>query len=178
MDHNISPRFYLNSINIVDDIPLLRLVILDESLKKKYIEKVEKHNSTVQKNIYADSGFDLITPEDIKLEGMNSARLIDMKIKCEMVYKKKCVGYYIYPRSSIYKTPLILANSVGIIDSGYRGNIKLAVRLLEDMYVVEKDTRLSQICMSSLKPFYVEIVEEEKLTNTARGSGGFGSTGK
>jgi dUTP pyrophosphatase len=178
MDESISPRFFVNSINIVDDIPVLRMAVLDESLKKKYIEKAEKHNSAVQKNEYADSGFDLITPEDTKLEGMNSARLIDMKIKCEMVNKKKCVGYYIYPRSSIYKTPLMLANSVGIIDSGYRGNIKLAVRLLEEKYIVEKETRLSQICMSSLEPFYVDIIEEEKLTNTARGGGGFGSTGK
>ena len=35
-------------------------------------------------------------------------------------------GYYSYPRSSISKTPLLLANNVGIIDSGYRGNIKVA----------------------------------------------------
>ena len=43
-----------------------------------------------------------------------------------MLNNDKNIGYYLYPRSSISKTPLILANSVGIIDSGYRGNIKAA----------------------------------------------------
>tara|TARA_B100000900_G_scaffold357511_1_gene327877 strand:- start:994 stop:1548 length:555 start_codon:yes stop_codon:yes gene_type:complete len=179
IDNNVSPRFFIKPTNIVDDIPVLKLVVLDEILKNKYIERAKKHNASVQNNTFADSGFDLLTPEDTMIEIPNKGELIDMKIKCEMVYKKRSAAYYVYPRSSIYKTPLMLANSVGIIDSGYRGNIKIAVRLIgNNIYKIEEDTRLSQICMNSLDPFYVDIVEENDLTDTTRGAGGFGSTGK
>ena len=87
--------------------------------------------------------------------------------------------YYLYPRSSISKTPLIMANSVGIIDKDYRGDIMAKVRHIpfegvED-YKVEMGTRLFQICSPDLSPLKLVIVEE--LTETSRGEGGFGSTG-
>ena len=51
--------------------------------------------------------------------------LLDHKISCAMIYKGKFVGYYLYMRSSSpINTPLRMANNVGIIDSGYRGNIR------------------------------------------------------
>lgn len=97
-------------------------------------------------------------------------------------YSNKCIydSYYIYPRSSISKSPLMMANNVGIIDSSYRGNLIGAFRNLSDkQYNTKKYDRLVQICHPSLKPFYVEILDDEtKLTTTTRGSGGFGSTGK
>jgi dUTP pyrophosphatase len=89
-------------------------------------------------------------------------------------------GYYVYPRSSISKTPLMLANHVGIIDSGYRGNLMAAVRKLpsaQSEYVVEKHTRLFQICHPSLCPIFVVLVPESELNSSERGEGGFGSTG-
>jgi len=94
------------------------------------------------------------------------------------------VGYYMYPRSSLSKTPLRLANSVGIIDSGYRGNLCAKFDVLYDPseWVCEKNHRLLQICSGTLKPFRVEIVDNvedlNKNGDTERGSGGFGSTGK
>jgi dUTP pyrophosphatase len=73
----------------------------------------------------------------------------------------------------------MLANHVGIIDSGYRGNLMGAFRLLgQSEYTVEKHNRLLQICHPSLCPVIVKMVDENELSCTTRGSGGFGSTGK
>jgi dUTP pyrophosphatase len=96
-----------------------------------------------------------------------------------------------YPRSSISKTNLRLANSVGIIDAGYRGNImgmfdivnideaKMSKYMTED-YIINKYDRLVQICAPGLVPIIVEVVDkvEELGEKTERGSGGFGSTGR
>jgi dUTPase len=101
-------------------------------------------------------------------------------------------GFYLYPRSSISKTRMRLANSVGIIDSGYRGDIIAAVDTIglfgstdiwniwkETLSPIKKYDRYFQICSPNLSPFLVHIVEtEEELgARTARGTGGFGSTG-
>jgi dUTP pyrophosphatase len=104
------------------------------------------------------------------------------------VYKKSSPsGYYLYPRSSIVKTPFRLSNSVGIIDSGYRGELMAVVDNINAVNVDMKDcisqhlppmSRMFQICSPTLEPFMVQIVSgEEKLGLTERGSGGFGSTG-
>ena len=72
----------------------------------------------------------------------------------------------------------MLANQVGIIDSGYRGNLIGAFRNLGTIpFRVEEGTRLLQICHPSLLPVHVVLVDESELSTTARGVGGFGSTG-
>lgn len=90
-------------------------------------------------------------------------------------------GYYMYPRSSLSKTKLRLANSVGIIDSGYRGNLIGAFdcKTQNEEYKVLKHDRLVQICAPDLRPIVVQIVdsEDELGEKTGRGGGGFGSTG-
>ena len=89
------------------------------------------------------------------------------------------VGYYMYPRSSTgTKTPLRLANSVGIIDSGYRGNyIAVFDNWSDSTYSIQKQQRLVQICPPNISfPFFIELVDNLD-TNTQRGEGGFGSTG-
>ena len=87
-------------------------------------------------------------------------------------------AFYMYPRSSISKTPLLLANSVGIIDSGYRGSLIGAFRSTSAFgYKVERHSRLLQITNPTLTPIVVKMVNENELSFTERGSGGFGSTG-
>ena len=82
-----------------------------------------------------------------------------------------------YPRSSISKTPLRLANSTGIIDAGYRGHL---MGMFDVIYVnetnINKYDRHLQICAPGLIPIVVDIVEDLG-EETARGDGGFGSTG-
>ena len=91
------------------------------------------------------------------------------------------VGYYMYPRSSTgSKTPLRLANSVGIIDSGYRGPLMAVLDNVKDEpYTITSNQRLMQICPPDLSyPLYVVLVDNvEDLGITNRGEAGFGSTG-
>ena len=126
-----------------------------------------------------DSGLDLFCPEDIII-GPGETMKIDLQIQCEALHDNSVennnVSYYLYPRSSIIKTPLRLANSVGIIDAGYRGNIIACVDNIKNYeFKIEKGSRLFQICGPTLEPIEIRVINE--LSNSQRGSGGFGSTG-
>lgn len=145
-------------------------MVIPDSLLDVYTLAIERHNNSILSDEHPNSGFDLFIPNDMICTG-GSVTFLNHGVKCRM---KDNSGYYLYPRSSISKTPLMMANSTGIIDSGYRGDIIGAVRNLSEEYVVEKNTRLFQICHASLKPFIVSIVSE--LDQTTRGEGGFGST--
>ena len=155
-----------------------------QNLYDKYKEVVKSHNEKIMNNMFPDSGFDLYVPETTSIDTIKT-QFVSMEIKCEMrLYNRTSMtwnptGYYMYPRSSISKTPLMLANSVGIIDSGYRGNIIGAFRNIvghENAFTVEKHTRLLQICAPDLRPIVVKLVEETFFEQTERGDGGFGST--
>ena len=159
----------------------------DKTLREKYMDAANKHNDKVDNSPYPDSGFDLYQPKKIRLVPINPVLLeiysCDMKVKAAMYEGAQPVGYYMYPRSSISNTPLRLANSVGIIDSGYRGNLGAKFDHKEGWVGWESEDyhRLLQICSGSLKPFRVVIVdtveELNKYGDTERGEGGFGSTG-
>ena len=76
-----------------------------------------------------------------------------------------------------------MSNNVGIIDSGYRGNLIAALfhygSPSNKQHEINKFDRLVQICSPTLSPVFVEIVDtEEELGSTERGAGGFGSSGK
>ena len=123
-----------------------------------------------------DSGIDLFSPETITVKPGETVK-INLQIKCEALNDSmdSYVSYYLYPRSSISKTPLRMANSVGIIDSGYRGNLMVAVdNISDESYTIEAGQRLFQICSPTLDSISFDIVNQ--LTETSRGSGGFGST--
>lgn len=84
----------------------------------------------------------------------------------------------IYPRSSIRKTNLSLSNSVGVIDSGYRGEIIVTFNHsnsnTEEIYSVG-----DRICQLMIVPYpKIEFIVSDELSKTERGDGGFGSTGK
>jgi len=157
----------------------------DENLKQKYKECVEKHNhSLIQNQEHIDAGFDIFVPGKLTTT-IDHVNKVDFNIVCSAVMvnnnNKKNTGYYMYPRSSLSKTSLRLANSVGIIDSGYRGNLIGMFDLLGiESYEVNQYDRLVQVCAPGLVPIYVEIVDtlEDLGTQTLRGTGGFGSTGK
>jgi dUTP pyrophosphatase len=129
---------------------------------------------------FPNAGFDLAFAKYEIIHTGSNATKVDTEVKCKMEESDgTSIGFYTYPRSSISKTPLLLANHVGIIDSGYRGNLIAMFRTLSDKdYEVAEYTRLIQICHPSLKPFLVNILkQEDELGITSRGSGGFGSTG-
>ena len=166
------------------------------------VEDVDLRNLYINHKHYnpGDSGIDLYIPEDIVIYP-GETRYIDLGISCEFLEDGKNVSYYLYPRSSLSKTPLILANHVGIIDAGYRGNIIAAVKYIPSLteiyeicrddyclnsekefkqklksYNIKSGTRLFQICSRNLTPIdRINIVD--KLSDSDRGVGGFGSTG-
>ena len=86
----------------------------------------------------------------------------------------------IYPRSSVSKTPHSLRNHVGVIDSGYRGEVVFKFGWVEsaseDAKVYDKGDRIGQIIIMPYPK--VEFVESYQLSETERGEGGFGSTGQ
>ena len=99
---------------------------------------------------------------------------IHLGISCENLDSRP---YLLMARSSISKTPIRLSNSVGLIDAGYRGEIMAAVDNIKDIsYKVEMGQRLFQIVAMDGSSIQFDI--SDNLSDSARGKGGFGSTGK
>ena len=199
-------------LNKYDKVMHLKLLVTgSNNLKNMYYAAVNKHNNNLLNNRYIDSGFDLFLPEHENPNeydkwgdticffgtgwNVNPVNKVDFKVKCSAQMmcdtgKVFSTGYHMYPRSSLSKTKLRLANSVGIIDSGYRGNLigmfdvvnideNLQEKDRDADYYAKVNDRLLQICAPGLVPIYVEIIEDiyELDTETERGEGGFGSTG-
>lgn len=142
---------------------------------KLYIDTVHLDYYKNSKVAYeGDAGIDLYFPQDVTVSQQSSV-MIDFEIRCKMVDTYETpVNYYLYPRSSISKTPLRMSNSVGIIDSMYRHNIKVSVDNISNKdYIIKKGSRLFQICSPFLLPITVCI---KNLSSTDRGEG-FGSSG-
>jgi dUTP pyrophosphatase len=154
----------------------LNIKILDESMKSYYEGVVTKHLIGT-KSLTPDAGVDVFAKENLVVEAFKVS-FIKTGIAATSVIGNNNLPYWLLPRSSISKTPLMMANSVGIIDSGYRGELMCAVRnMSNEPYTVERGTRLFQIVSNDMLSFKnVEFVED--LDDTSRGSGGFGSTGK
>jgi dUTP pyrophosphatase len=203
MDQTQLDEIYMNRFfpeNYPGNFAVLKLAVnpSDPELNELYKTHVDNHNAALTFAAFPNSGFDLFVPQETVFDKDFVAKFVDLKIKGEMMYYDQNMeedlegeevtlrggsfscAYCIYPRSSISKTPLVLANHVGIIDSGYRGTMMAAVRKLPHdaaTYVVEKHTRLFQICHPTLCPVFVVLVDESELNSSERGDGGFGSTG-
>ncbi|MAR29594.1 MAG: deoxyuridine 5'-triphosphate nucleotidohydrolase [Candidatus Marinimicrobia bacterium] len=120
-----------------------------------------------------DAGLDLYILEDLEIAA-GETKLIKLGISCEPMNGK---AYYLFPRSSISKTPLRMSNSIGLIDGGYRGEIMASCDNIKDFsFKVEKGQRLFQLVAVDSSPISYKVVDE--LSETTRGKGGFGSTGK
>jgi len=82
----------------------------------------------------------------------------------------------IFPRSSISNTGLILSNSVGVIDSGYRGEIKFRFKHIPGTADYNVGDRVGQLVILPYPS--IETEEATELSSTERGDGGFGSSNK
>lgn len=187
---------WMNALNKYFNIAVLRLCVVssDQQLIDLYTSAVEAHNAKFHKNQYIDAGFDLFATtlekkEDEHWSKMNFQVKAEMKMYCKTSTGPVAefpTGYYVHPRSSLSKTNLRLANSTGIIDSGYRGCL---MGMFDDLsrqevvvnmrHCVNTYDRVVQICAPALIPMYVELIfNESDLSVTERGDGGIGSTGK
>ena len=137
-----------------------------------------------------DSGIDLFCIEDVRVNQGESAK-INFGISCELLCTELdqngnalClpynVSYLMLPRSSIIKTPLRLANSVGLIDAHYQNNISAFVDNIKTSghFDVLKGTRLFQLVAPDLTPFSSLNVVTEFTKPELNRKGGCGSTGK
>lgn len=205
-------------LTMYDKYMILKLFVDsdNEELKNTYVDAANIHNNKIITTPdYIDAGFDLFAPryegadylnfgDNLRFFGPNNTNnekpvnKVDFKVRCsaQMVTDTNKVfntGYYIYPRSSLSKTPLRLANATGIIDAGYRGHLIGMFDVVnipqvfcnctpksDCHYYGRKLDRYLQICAPGLVPIFVTIVNnlEELGEQTERGDGGFGSTGR
>lgn len=203
-----------NLLNTYDKFMVLKMYVdsEDANLRDLYIQSANNHNNKIIHNHeFIDAGFDLFAPgaqearDDFSndqsvlqffgpnREIENPVNKLNFRVRCSArmfadTGKSYNTGYFMYPRSSLSRTRLRLANSTGIIDSGYRGHLMGmfdVVNIPNDEercadYFGQKYDRYLQICAPGLVPILIEVVNsiEELGEETERGSGGFGSTGR
>jgi deoxyuridine 5'-triphosphate nucleotidohydrolase len=170
----------MDELNINDDI--YNFLGNPEGFRNPLLKifKADADAVVPSKNNYSDAGLDLTIIKEYKR--MNSDTVLyDTGIKLEIPN-----GYYveIVPRSSISRSGYMLANSVGIIDQGYTGNLYVALRKInKDCEDLVMPYKCCQIIMK--KQIYPKIIIEDFVntetdshnnSGTSRGSGGFGST--
>ena len=134
--------------------------------------RIKKLNENAVIPSYAksgDAGMDLVATRIIneRLDSITYGTDIALEIP------EGFVGL-VFPRSSIRKTDLILSNSVGVIDSGYRGEIQATFKR-SGVYAYAVGDRICQIMIIPHPD--IEFEEADELSDTERGDGGFGSTG-
>jgi len=138
-----------------------------------YIQLENPNNIPFRANP-SDAGADLCAKEDTYLL-KNTRTLVKTGVRIEIP-----VGYVglLVPRSSLSKHNIIMTNSVGVIDASYRGEIMASLMYIGELpeYTIYKDERIVQLLiMPIILPGFIPI---SKLSETPRGAGGFGSTGK
>jgi dUTPase len=214
--NNMTQTIMNTLLNIYDRVMVLKLYVdvNDINLTDRYREAANNHNDRLFNNPHhIDAGFDLFAPggrdsrDDFDYDpsmlrfygpgwaDQSLVNRLNLRVSCSARIftdrgKMFDTGYYMYPRSSLSRTPLRLANSTGIIDAGYRGHLMGmfdVVNLPDNLsdsreadFFGQKYDRYLQICAPGLIPIIVEIVDsrEELGVETERGGGGFGSTGR
>ena len=142
-------------------------------ITKVKIKKLDPNAVIPKYSIDGDAGMDL-TITDIK---ENTSFSITYGFGIAIEIPKSYVGL-IFPRSSVRNQDLILSNCVGVIDSGYRGELQATFKKTQglDSFSYNVGDRGAQIMIIPYPQ--IEFVETDDLSNTDRGIGGFGSTGK
>lgn len=173
-------------LNVYPSVMVLNINIDSNELREKYNNIINNHNNNILNDPFINAGFDILYPGNNDYLDNNNINFvkINFNIKCSAKIftenKSYYTGYYIHPRSSLSSTGLRLANSTGIIDSGYRGNIIGAFDKIHNNHNYNTFDKYIQICAPGLIPILVNLVNnvEELSHQTSRGEGGFGSTGK
>jgi len=124
-----------------------------------------------------NAGVDLYVPADVVF-APGERKFVGMGTSAAVIEGDECAAFWLLPRSSLSKTGLMMMNSVGVIDKGYRGELIAALwNTLDKEVVITAGTRLVQVVSRDMRSFSnVRVVDA--LPVSERGEGGFGSTGK
>lgn len=135
-----------------------------------------------------DAGLDLFVTHEVQIPPGQTV-LVDFGVSCQSRSASKCPwdwvrgklykfhSYLLLPRSSISKTPLIMRNSVGLIDRDYTGTIKAPLfNTSSESFTLSRGDRYVQLVNGDLSSVRCKLVSEHR--ETMRGQGGFGSTGQ
>lgn len=139
-----------------------------------------------------NAGVDLYCVKKQSTESESGATLLDLGVKARMtkrwlscqygnpIERSEICHFWLAPRSSIWKSGVRQANSLGVIDRSYRGVLMGAVLSnTESCVVVEAGTRLFQVLAPDMGWISRVVLKPlSELDETARGDGGFGSTGR
>ena len=164
----------------MDNWYVLELVVTEEG------EKFYPPLGTVERRTDENAGYDLKVVQDI--EPTTTPVLAPLGVRGRLIrndkyysgYKDGVAEYHytLEPRSSIFKSGFMMANSRGIIDKSYRGELRApVVSVGPSEKRIEAGTRLFQILAPDLG-WIKEIRYVAALNETTRGEGGFGSTGQ
>lgn len=137
------------------------------------VELIHEDAKIPERQKPGDAGYDFYATE-VEWDGDRMVYKVSTGVK--VAIPRGFVGL-ITPRSSVYKKNLALANSVGVIDSGYRGEVKfLFIPTASNHDYYEKGDRIGQMIVT---PHLAHPLNEvDDLSETERGEGGFGSTGE
>lgn len=140
------------------------------------IEKARQLYSNHKQFHNGDAGLDLFCLQTQVIQANSRSVEIKLGIAVAGYCNDKPCTVLLYPRSSTgCATPIRLSNSVGIIDSTYRGELKAFVDNLSDKpFTLEEGNRYFQLCSPTYSSITMKVVKE--LDETSRGTGGFGST--
>ncbi len=143
----------------------------DFSVKVK-VKKLHENAVIPSYSKPGDAGMDLTITREIE----NTTHSVSYGFGIAMEIPKNYVGL-VFPRSSVRNQDLILSNCVGVIDSGYRGEIQATFKKTNglDSIKYKVGERGAQIIILPYPK--VSMIETDQLSDTERGEGGFGSTG-
>jgi dUTP pyrophosphatase len=167
------PKAYKLKTHILGNMTLY-IRAENPELRSMIEKQIENHRFT-------DSGFDIpLIASNIDLSEKVHAFSLGISVAATFAdgTPAPCL---LLPRSSIYKTPFRLCNSIGLIDAGYRGEVKAMTDNMspEEETTIRYDsgTRLFQICQHNFLPWNNIVLKDElPAPPDNRGSGGFGST--
>ena len=148
-----------------------------KTITSMLLDQLERHRFT-------DSGFDIPMKFD---EVLPNERQHAFKLGIHVAAtsldgdRLPCL---LLPRSSLYKTPVRMANSIGLIDAGYRGEVQAKTDVLSSLnnvHAIEEGSRYFQLTTHNFLPwtrvFVVNELDDLPSPPDNRGHGGFGSTG-
>lgn len=137
------------------------------------IKKLDKNVQLPKQGTQGAAGIDFYLPQPVRFEPKRSKK-VPLGVAVEIPE-----GYVmlLIPRSSTWKTPLRMPNSIGVIDSDYRGEV--CALLQNTSNVTWEALACERLVQGVIVPVpSVQIKEVDELSETGRGVGGFGSTGK